>query len=252
MSSFLPILRLGLVNPEGYIAFSLFPHLSAIPLSANICLTLRVGSLSDVRDKHQFSISSRLKRQCLPIRMLESGCVSANDGSSNGSRADSLRSPGASSPLLTVAAHCLQDQLCRRPRTAGHRARRSSTPALNLKVPTMSPAHVSFYRTPKRSMGNPPFTNESSSFASWACPGGSTWKPGGRPASSVPPAVKSDAFLVRRGRATMGPWAARCNPAAAVDRRSRAQNVVENFVDQFRSTLRCLNSESSFIIRTIL
>ena len=34
MSSFLPVLRLGLVNPEGYIAFSLFPHLSAIPLSS--------------------------------------------------------------------------------------------------------------------------------------------------------------------------------------------------------------------------
>jgi len=32
VSSFLPVLRLGLVNPEGYIAFSLFPHLSAIPL----------------------------------------------------------------------------------------------------------------------------------------------------------------------------------------------------------------------------
>jgi hypothetical protein len=32
VSSFLPILRLGLVNPEGYLAFSLFPHLSAIPL----------------------------------------------------------------------------------------------------------------------------------------------------------------------------------------------------------------------------
>jgi len=31
VSSFLPVLRLGLVNPEGYIAFSLFPHLSAIP-----------------------------------------------------------------------------------------------------------------------------------------------------------------------------------------------------------------------------
>ena len=30
VSSFLPVLRLGLVNPEGYIAFSLFPHLSAI------------------------------------------------------------------------------------------------------------------------------------------------------------------------------------------------------------------------------
>ena len=34
MSSFLPVPRLGLVNPEGYIAFSLFPHLSAIPLDA--------------------------------------------------------------------------------------------------------------------------------------------------------------------------------------------------------------------------
>jgi hypothetical protein len=32
VSSFLPVPRLGLVNPEGYIAFSLFPHLSAIPL----------------------------------------------------------------------------------------------------------------------------------------------------------------------------------------------------------------------------
>src|SRR5713226_6949305 len=31
VSSFLPVPRLGLVNPEGYIAFSLFPHLSAIP-----------------------------------------------------------------------------------------------------------------------------------------------------------------------------------------------------------------------------
>ena len=30
VSSFLPVPRLGLVNPEGYIAFSLFPHLSAI------------------------------------------------------------------------------------------------------------------------------------------------------------------------------------------------------------------------------
>ena len=29
--SFLPALRLGLINLEGYIAFSLFPHLSAIP-----------------------------------------------------------------------------------------------------------------------------------------------------------------------------------------------------------------------------
>jgi hypothetical protein len=28
VSSFLPLLRLGLVNPEGYIAFSPFPHLS--------------------------------------------------------------------------------------------------------------------------------------------------------------------------------------------------------------------------------
>ena len=32
MSSFLLVLRLGLVNPEGYTAFSLFPHLSAIAL----------------------------------------------------------------------------------------------------------------------------------------------------------------------------------------------------------------------------
>jgi hypothetical protein len=31
VSSFLPVPRLGLVNPEGYIALSLFPHLSAIP-----------------------------------------------------------------------------------------------------------------------------------------------------------------------------------------------------------------------------
>jgi hypothetical protein len=31
VSSFLPVPRLGLVNPEGYIDFSLFPHLSAIP-----------------------------------------------------------------------------------------------------------------------------------------------------------------------------------------------------------------------------
>src|SRR5712692_2645987 len=31
VSSFLPVPRLGLVNPEGYIAFSLFPHLSDIP-----------------------------------------------------------------------------------------------------------------------------------------------------------------------------------------------------------------------------
>jgi hypothetical protein len=31
VSSFLPVPRLGLANPEGYIAFSLFPHLSAIP-----------------------------------------------------------------------------------------------------------------------------------------------------------------------------------------------------------------------------
>src|SRR6266851_4039266 len=31
VSSFLPVLRLGLVNPEGYIAFPLFPHLSDIP-----------------------------------------------------------------------------------------------------------------------------------------------------------------------------------------------------------------------------
>jgi len=30
--SFLPVLRRGLINLEGYIAFSLFPHLSAIPL----------------------------------------------------------------------------------------------------------------------------------------------------------------------------------------------------------------------------
>jgi hypothetical protein len=29
--SFLPVLRRGLINLEGYIAFSLFPHLSAIP-----------------------------------------------------------------------------------------------------------------------------------------------------------------------------------------------------------------------------
>ena len=29
--SFLPVSRLGLINLEGYIAFSLFPHLSAIP-----------------------------------------------------------------------------------------------------------------------------------------------------------------------------------------------------------------------------
>jgi hypothetical protein len=30
--SFLPALRRGLINLEGYTAFSLFPHLSAIPL----------------------------------------------------------------------------------------------------------------------------------------------------------------------------------------------------------------------------
>ena len=35
VSSFLPVPRLGLVNPEGYIAFSLFPHLSAIPLAVS-------------------------------------------------------------------------------------------------------------------------------------------------------------------------------------------------------------------------
>jgi hypothetical protein len=29
--SFLPVLRRGLINLEGYTAFSLFPHLSAIP-----------------------------------------------------------------------------------------------------------------------------------------------------------------------------------------------------------------------------
>ncbi len=34
VSSFLPVLRLGLVNPEGYIAFPLFPHLSDIPQAA--------------------------------------------------------------------------------------------------------------------------------------------------------------------------------------------------------------------------
>jgi len=32
VSSFLPVSRLGLINLEGYIAFSLFPLLSAIPL----------------------------------------------------------------------------------------------------------------------------------------------------------------------------------------------------------------------------
>jgi hypothetical protein len=31
VSSFLPVPRLGLINLEGYIAFSLFPHLSDIP-----------------------------------------------------------------------------------------------------------------------------------------------------------------------------------------------------------------------------
>jgi hypothetical protein len=36
VSSFLPVPRLGLVNPEGYIAFSLFPHLSAIPQTLQV------------------------------------------------------------------------------------------------------------------------------------------------------------------------------------------------------------------------
>ena len=36
VSSFLPVPRLGLVNPQGYIAFSLFPHLSVIPRIAII------------------------------------------------------------------------------------------------------------------------------------------------------------------------------------------------------------------------
>jgi hypothetical protein len=34
--SFLPVLRLGLINLEGYTAFSLFPHLSAIPLRTSL------------------------------------------------------------------------------------------------------------------------------------------------------------------------------------------------------------------------
>jgi hypothetical protein len=34
--SFLPVLRRGLINLEGYIAFSLFPHLSAIPQSVAV------------------------------------------------------------------------------------------------------------------------------------------------------------------------------------------------------------------------
>ena len=35
MSSFLPVFRLGLANPERYIAFPLFPHLSDLPLNLN-------------------------------------------------------------------------------------------------------------------------------------------------------------------------------------------------------------------------
>jgi hypothetical protein len=41
VSSFLPVPRRGLINLEGYIAFSLIPHLSAIPLQNPIfCKTI--------------------------------------------------------------------------------------------------------------------------------------------------------------------------------------------------------------------
>jgi hypothetical protein len=42
--SFLPVLRRGLINLEGYIAFSLFPHLSAIPLAGFIFVTVGSGN----------------------------------------------------------------------------------------------------------------------------------------------------------------------------------------------------------------
>jgi hypothetical protein len=47
--SFLPVLRRGLINLEGYTAFSLFPHLSAIPLQrrheALIVLTVPINQV---------------------------------------------------------------------------------------------------------------------------------------------------------------------------------------------------------------
>ena len=42
VSSFLPVPRLGLVNPEGYIALSLFPHLSVVPRANLLWNTVRL------------------------------------------------------------------------------------------------------------------------------------------------------------------------------------------------------------------
>ena len=53
----------------------------------------------------------------------------------------------------------------------------------------------------------------------------------GGPPACVPRAVKSDGFLVQRGRPRWVLGLPCCNPAAAVDQRSRGQDVVENFVD---------------------
>ena len=69
----------------------------------------------------------------------------------------------------------------------------------------------------------------------------------GGPPVCVPPAVKSDAFLVRRGRPRWVLGLPCCNPAAAVDRRGRAWDAVGIFVEQF-PTPRCPDSECGFIV----
>jgi len=66
MSSFLPVPRLGLVNPEGYIAFSLFPHRSDIPQHiVRIRLTIAIPTRHRLLDGKRSAQPSPGRRICI-------------------------------------------------------------------------------------------------------------------------------------------------------------------------------------------
>jgi len=70
VSSFLPVLRLGLVNPEGYIAFPLFPHLSDIPqlFSRNGLFSVLADRMSLLQDPRKRDV---VLAQGLDIRRVQ-------------------------------------------------------------------------------------------------------------------------------------------------------------------------------------
>lgn len=86
-----------------------------------------------------------------------------------------------------MTAQYLRREFYRRPRIAGHRARRNSSQLLTMKVLTVQSLRgfISIDRYNTQS-GVSPLTNKSSCFLSWGNTNGSTWKLESRRAADIP------------------------------------------------------------------